>query len=92
MAKKSRLSDVGANLGIEEKLWAAADKMCGHMDPAEYKHVVLGLIFLKYISDSFEDKYNSLSSPEEKEDKDEYVAENIFWVPSSQNGIYGDQG
>jgi type I restriction enzyme M protein len=81
MAKKSKLSDVGANLGIEEKLWAAADKMRGHMDPAEYKHVVLGLIFLKYISDSFEEKYNLLSSPEEKEGKDEYIAENIFWVP-----------
>jgi type I restriction enzyme M protein len=81
MAKKSELSKSGANLGIEERLWAAADKMRGHMDPAKYKHVALGLIFLKYISDSFEEKYNSLLSPEEKEDKDEYVAENIFWVP-----------
>ena len=41
----------GANLGFEEKLWQAADKMRGHMDPGEYKHVALGLIFLKYISD-----------------------------------------
>ena len=45
----------GANLGFEEKLWAAADKLRGHMDAAEYKHVVLGLIFLKYISDAFEE-------------------------------------
>mgnify|MGYP001611630344 CR=1 FL=1 len=46
-----------ANIGFEEKLWAAADKMRNNMDPAEYKHVVLGLIFLKYISDSFEEKF-----------------------------------
>ena len=46
-----------ANLGFETKLWAAADKLRGHMDPSEYKHVVLGLIFLKYISDSFEETY-----------------------------------
>ena len=88
MAKKSKLSEVGANLGIEEKLWAAADKMRGHMDPAEYKHVALGLIFLKYTSDSFEEKYNSLSSPEEQEDKDEYIAENIFWVPKESRWSY----
>lgn len=50
----------GGNLGFEEKLWQAADKMRGHMDPAEYKHVVLGLIFLKYISDAFEERYNQL--------------------------------
>ena len=47
----------GANLGFEQKLWQAADKMRGHMDPGEYKHVVLGLIFLKYISDSFEEMH-----------------------------------
>ncbi len=46
----------GGNLGFEEKLWQAADKMRGHMDSAEYKHVVLGLIFLKYISDAFEER------------------------------------
>src|ERR1700690_1618402 len=49
-----------ANLGFEEKLWAAADKMRGHMDPAEYKHVVLGLIFLKYISDAFTERHDRL--------------------------------
>ena len=50
----------GAQLGFEEKLWAAADKMRGHMDPAEYKHVALGLIFLKYISDAFEERHQQL--------------------------------
>jgi type I restriction enzyme M protein len=90
--------ETGARLGFEEKLWAAADKMRSYMDPAEYKHVVLGLIFLKYISDAFEEKREQLSlftadpssdlyvrDPnlryEVLEDRDEYLAENIFWVP-----------
>ncbi len=51
----------GANLGFEEKLWAAADKMRSHMDPAEYKHVALGLIFLKYISDAFSSRVRTVS-------------------------------
>ena len=50
MANRKRGASSGAPLGFEEKLWAAADKMRGHMDAAEYKHVVLGLVFLKYIS------------------------------------------
>ena len=75
-----------ADLGLEQKLWAAADKLRGHMDPGEYKHVVLGLIFLKYISDSFEETYQSIKNdPDafegEWEDKDAYNARNIFWVP-----------
>ncbi|MFA6531251.1 MAG: class I SAM-dependent DNA methyltransferase [Patescibacteria group bacterium] len=73
-----------ANIGFEEKLWAAADKMRNNMDPAEYKHIVLGLIFLKYISDSFEQLHEKLVKEEgvdEAEDKDYYIAENIFWVP-----------
>lgn len=73
-----------ANIGFEEKLWAAADKMRGSMDPSEYKHVVLGLIFLKYISDSFEKLHEKLvkeEGKEEAEDKDYYTAENVFWVP-----------
>ncbi len=49
-----------ANLGFEEKIWQAADKLRGNIDAAEYKHVVLGLIFLKYISDSFEERYQEL--------------------------------
>ena len=51
-----------ANLGFEQKLWLAADKMRGHMDPSEYKHVALGLIFLKYISDAFEERHAHLLS------------------------------
>ncbi|HEC03743.1 MAG TPA: SAM-dependent DNA methyltransferase, partial [Phycisphaerales bacterium] len=76
----------GANLGFENKLWEMADKMRGHMDAAEYKHVVLGLIFLKYISDAFQAKYDDLAARQDTdytdpEDRDEYSAENIFWVP-----------
>jgi type I restriction-modification system DNA methylase subunit len=70
----------GANLGFENQLWAAADKMRGHMDASEYKHVVLGLIFLKYISDAFQAKYIELEATKESEytdpeDRDEYAAE-----------------
>lgn len=75
----------GANLGFEEKLWKAADKMRNNMDAAEYKHVVLGLIFLKYISDVFVEIHNELKNDPEKlsdpEDIDEYKARNVFWVP-----------
>ena len=82
MAKNSN----GANLGFEAKLWEAADKLRGHMDAAEYKHVVLGLIFLKYISDAFQAKHDDLASRRDTdytdpEDRDEYAAANIFWVP-----------
>ena len=72
-----------ANLEFEEKLWAASDKMRNNMDPSEYKHVVLGLIFLKYISDSFEELHEKLKADKlsDPEDKDEYLAENVFWVP-----------
>ena len=76
-------SSNGANLGFEQKLWQAADKLRSNMDAAEYKHVVLGLIFLKYISDAFNElheelKKNKLADPE---DPDEYMAQNVFWVP-----------
>jgi type I restriction enzyme M protein len=73
----------GANLGFEENLWAAADKLRGHMDAAEYKHVVLGLIFLKYISDAFQELHERLAADKnaDPEDRDEYTAENVFWVP-----------
>lgn len=72
-----------ANIGFEAKLWTAADKMRANMDAAEYKHVVLGLIFLKYISDAFEEKHEELSKEKhaDPEDRDEYRAANIFWVP-----------
>ncbi len=71
------------NVGFEEKLWQAADKLRSNMDAAEYKHVVLGLIFLKYVSDSFEEKYQALLEEGygDEEDRDEYLADNIFWVP-----------
>ena len=73
-----------ATIGFEEKLWQAADKLRGSMDAAEYKNVALGIIFLKYVSDSFEEKYEELLNDEyaDEEDKDEYLAENIFWVPN----------
>ena len=82
MAAKSN----GANLGFESQLWATADKLRGHMDASEYKHVVLGLIFLKYISDTFQEKYKKLEELKDTdytdpEDRDEYAAENVFWVP-----------
>jgi len=73
-------------LNLEATLWAAADKMRGHMDAAEYKHVVLGLIFPKYISDAFEARRQELLALEttegaDPEDPDEYRAEHVFWVP-----------
>ena len=74
---------VTANIGFEETLWKAADKLRGSMDSGEYKHVVLGLIFLKYISDKFELRYNQLVEEGGgfEEDRDEYEYDNIFWVP-----------
>ncbi len=73
-----------ATVGFEKELWAAADKLRGSMDASEYKHVVLGLIFLKYISDRFEDRYNELVVEGEgfEEDKDEYTMKGIFFVPT----------
>jgi type I restriction enzyme M protein len=75
----------GANLGFERELWQAADAMRSNMDAAEYKHVVLGLIFLKYISDAFEEQHTKLETERvqgaDPEDPDEYRALNIFWVP-----------
>jgi type I restriction enzyme M protein len=81
--KTDRLSASGASLGFEETLWQAADKLRGHMDAGEYKHVVLGLVFLKYISDAFGEHYAKLEADEyaDPEDRDEYTAENIFYVP-----------
>ncbi len=77
--------DSSATIGYEAQLWQMADALRGSMDAAEYKHVVLGLIFLKYISDAFEEKHAKLVSEKSKgadpEDPDEYRAYNIFWVP-----------
>ena len=80
------------NINLERKLWAAADKLRNNMDAAEYKHVVLGLIFLKYISDAFTQKYEQLKleikDGADPEDQDEYKGENIFWVPKEARWKY----
>lgn len=87
--KSSSTNQSTASIGFEAKLWLAADKLRNNMDAAEYKHVVLGLIFLKYISDSFEEHHAKLKAGKgdyagaNPEDPDEYRAENIFWVPSA---------
>ena len=77
------MAEQTGNIGFEEILWKAADKLRGSMDASEYKHVVLGLLFLKYISDKFETKHEELVAEGEgfEEDRDEFQAENIFWVP-----------
>ena len=84
MAKTAKNATTGSS-DLSAKLWAAADALRANMDAAEYKHVVLGLIFLKYISDAFEAKYAELdaerSQGADPEDPDEYRAVNIFWVP-----------
>lgn len=81
MARKKQTNT--QELGFEEKIWKAADSMRGHIDASEYKNVVLGLIFLKYISDRFEQRHRELVDEGEgfEEDRDEYGFENIFWVP-----------
>ncbi len=84
-AAAAQKPQTGATLGFEGKLWAMADGLRNNMDAAEYKHVVLGLIFLKYISDAFEAKHAALEAEKKKgadpEDRDEYRAASIFWVP-----------
>ncbi len=79
------MSETNSNeRGIEKELWKAADKLRSSMDAAEYKHVVLGLIFLKYISDTFNETYEKIKNDPEMlsdpEDRDEYIARNVFWV------------
>src|SRR5262245_54814897 len=91
---KRTTTNNSANIGFEQKLWLAADKLRSNMDAAEYKHVVLGLIFLKYISVSFEEHHAKLLAGEGEyaganaEDPDEYRAENIFWVPPAARWSY----
>ena len=79
-----------ATIGFEEKLWASADKLRNNMDAAEYKHVVLGLIFLKYVSDTFMEKHKELMEEDEDfaEDIDAYMAEGVFWVPENARWDY----
>jgi type I restriction enzyme M protein len=98
MATSKTNKSNGSGLDFEAQLWAAADKMRGHMDASEYKHVCLGLIFLKYISDAFEEKQQQLllgfsdaksewfiAKEDERlpasENRDEYLAANVFWLP-----------
>src|SRR5262245_57795884 len=85
-------SDGGATVGYEAQLWLMADALRGSMDAAEYKHVVLGLIFLKYISDAFEEQHARLVADKkggaDPEDPDEYRALSIFWVPPEARWQY----
>ncbi len=106
---KATKADNGSTLGFESKLWDAADLLRSNMDPSEYKHVALGLLFLKYISDAFEDRQLTLtdqvkdpgseyyvSQDDEREeeleelleDRDEFTAENVFWVPKEARWSY----
>src|SRR5258708_7798013 len=82
---RTRKGSNGAKLGFEQTLWSAADILRGNMDASEYKHVVLGLVFLKHISDAFEERRETLEAAKaegaDPEDPDEYRAENVFWVP-----------
>jgi hypothetical protein len=82
-AKKSKANGNGANLGFESQLFLAADKLRKNLEPSDYKHVALGLIFLKHISIAFEAMYAELLAEDAlaAEDPDEYLAENVFWVP-----------
>ncbi|MBK9516192.1 MAG: type I restriction-modification system subunit M [Anaeromyxobacter sp.] len=83
--KAAEVSTSGTDLGFENKLFQAADKLRNNMDAAEYKHVVLGLVFLKYISDAFEELHAKLEAQHaegaDPEARDEYTAERVFWVP-----------
>ncbi len=87
--KSKKKAEQTAEEPLEKKLWKAADKLRKNMDAAEYKHVALGLIFLKYISDAFEEQYNKLKEGKgdyqdaDPEDKNEYVADKVFYVPPS---------
>lgn len=91
-ARSRREKSNGARLDFTAELWAAADALRGSMDPGEYKHVALGLIFLKYISDAFEEAHAKLESESDQganpEDPDEYRAKHIFWVPPKARWSY----
>jgi len=85
-AKQRKVNANGANLGFEAELFKTADKLRGNMEPSDYKHVALGLIFLRYISIAFELKHAELLAEwgeEEAEERDSYTADNVFWVPKA---------
>src|SRR5258705_1253743 len=90
--RSARTADTEKKVVFEAKLWQTADALRNNMDAAEYKHVVLGLIFLKYISDAFEAKHVELDAQRKQgadpEDPDEYRAVNIFWVPPEARWAY----
>jgi len=90
--KKAQNKSSGANLGFEAILRAAADKLRGHQDATECKHVVLMLIFLKHISNFFEELWARLITEQAEganpEDQDEYRVENVFWVPPEARGSH----
>ena len=83
----AKVRKIEQEVPIEKKLWKAADKLRKNMEAAEYRHVVQGLIFLKYISDTFEELYNSFKEGKgeyegsDPEDKNEYITEKVFFVP-----------
>jgi type I restriction enzyme M protein len=91
--KKSGDSTGGATVGYEAQLWQMADALRGSLDAAEYKHVCLGLLFLKYISDAFEEKHAALLAEKaqraDPEDPDEYRAKDAFWVPPEARWPHG---
>jgi len=90
MTVKNKDTKAGANLGFEAKLFLTADKLRGSMDASEYKHVALGLVFLKYISESFSTVFEKLKADEyaDEEDAEEYLAERTFWVPKEARWGY----
>lgn len=83
MASRATAKKTSANLGFEAELFGSADKLRGNVEPSGYKHVVLGLVFLRHVSDRFETKHAELMAEdaEAAEDRDEYISENVFWVP-----------
>jgi type I restriction enzyme M protein len=91
-ATRSKKNPEAPTKRVEDTLWAAADKLRGNMDAAEYKHVALGLIFLKYISDRFDERrQQALADPEEValvDERDLYVGDNVFWVPENARWNY----
>jgi len=90
MMVMAKNSSNGTNLGFEQTLWQVADKLRSNMDAAEYKHVVLGLIFLKYIFDAFNELHGELKKDKlaDPEDPDEYRAQNVLWVPPEARWDY----
>jgi len=89
MAKHTPSSRQTTSLTLEQTLWKAADALRGNLDASAYKSVVLGIVFLKYISDAFDEQHAAVIADDgDPEDRDEYIAENIFWVPAPARWQY----